>query len=238
MRCPRSSVRPVSPESLRGRSGLLEEPVSKTAAGRGRRIIISTSRTMKAGPPSGSLPGNRTARQAGQEARTGGAVTYAILEEFDRLSAPLRPPRRAGERGDSRQVPGLRRRPVPLHRRRGDAVTRPGDYDGRKDADGKFVQKGIHAKIDAFRSDTVSRRRRCARPQAAEARRPVEARREVHPHLSRRHRARYELDRPGRSRSRRPSRGHSSSAAAGPGATDDGPVVHRVVAQRELPPPY
>ncbi|MCS6849821.1 MAG: hypothetical protein NZ700_01470 [Gemmataceae bacterium] len=80
-----------------------------------------------------------------------GMLPYAILENYDRLSCAFKDYR------DDPQNPAVQMKclvyagilahytgdaAMPLHTTR--------DYDGRRTPDGQFVQKGIHAKIDAF----------------------------------------------------------------------------------------
>jgi hypothetical protein len=80
-----------------------------------------------------------------------GMLPYAIMENYDRLSCAF-----FDYRADP-ENPAIKAKCIvyagilshftgdcamPLHTTR--------DYDGKKDADGKLVQRGIHAKIDAF----------------------------------------------------------------------------------------
>jgi hypothetical protein len=80
-----------------------------------------------------------------------GMLPYAIMEHYDRLSCAF-----YDYRAD-KENPAIRAKCIvyagvmshytgdcvmPLHTTR--------DYDGKRDADGKMQQKGIHAKIDAF----------------------------------------------------------------------------------------
>jgi hypothetical protein len=80
-----------------------------------------------------------------------GMLPYAIMENYDRLSCAF-----YDYRADTAN-PAIRAKVIVyagiLAHLTGDCVmplhtTR--DYDGRPDADGKKLQKGIHAKIDAF----------------------------------------------------------------------------------------
>jgi hypothetical protein len=80
-----------------------------------------------------------------------GMLPYAIMENYDRLSCAF-----ADYRGDPKSLAIQAKCLVyagvlahftgdcvmPLHTTR--------DYDGKKDSDGKLVQKGIHARLDAF----------------------------------------------------------------------------------------
>ncbi|MFO0844208.1 MAG: hypothetical protein U0797_17700 [Gemmataceae bacterium] len=80
-----------------------------------------------------------------------GFLPYAILENYDRLSVAFYD-YRADPKDPAVQAKALVYAGVLAHLT-GDCVmplhtTR--DYDGRRNADGTFLQKGIHAKIDAF----------------------------------------------------------------------------------------
>jgi hypothetical protein len=87
----------------------------------------------------------------GQKPERVGMLPYAIMENYDRLSVAF-----YDYRKDSAH-PAIQAKCIVyagvLAHLTGDCVmplhtTR--DYDGRRDAQGKFQQKGIHAKIDAF----------------------------------------------------------------------------------------
>lgn len=87
----------------------------------------------------------------GKKPEQAGLLPYAILEDFDRLSCAFAD-HRADPTSEAIRAKCLVYAGVLSHYT-GDAAmplhtTR--DYDGRKDANGNFVQKGIHAKIDAF----------------------------------------------------------------------------------------
>jgi hypothetical protein len=80
-----------------------------------------------------------------------GMLPYAILENYDRLSCAFydlrQEPNNEAVRAKCLVYAGILSHftgdvAMPLHTTR--------DYDGRKGANGKLVQKGIHAKIDAF----------------------------------------------------------------------------------------
>jgi hypothetical protein len=86
-----------------------------------------------------------------QEPEKTGMLPYAILENYDRLSCAFydlrQDPDNAAIRAKCLVYAGILAHlggdcAMPLHTTR--------DYDGRKQADGKILQKGIHAKIDAF----------------------------------------------------------------------------------------
>ena len=85
-----------------------------------------------------------------QPARVG-MLPYAILENYDRLSCAFydyrQDPVNEAIRAKCLVYAGILSHftgdaAMPLHTTR--------DYDGRRGADGRLVQKGIHAKIDAF----------------------------------------------------------------------------------------
>lgn len=87
----------------------------------------------------------------GKKPEQAGLLPYALLEEFDRLTCAFADyradPKSEAVRAKCLVYAGVLSHytgdsAMPLHTTR--------DYDGRKDADGKLVQKGIHAKIDAF----------------------------------------------------------------------------------------
>jgi hypothetical protein len=80
-----------------------------------------------------------------------GVLPYAIMENYDRLSVAFYD-YRADPKNPAVQAKAIVYAGVLSHLT-GDCVmplhtTR--DYDGRRNADGSFLQKGIHAKIDAF----------------------------------------------------------------------------------------
>ena len=87
----------------------------------------------------------------GQKPERVGMLPYAIMENYDRLSVAFYDHRK------DRDHPAIKAKCIVyagiLAHLSGDCVmplhtTR--DYDGRRDRTGKMMQKGIHAKIDAF----------------------------------------------------------------------------------------
>jgi hypothetical protein len=89
--------------------------------------------------------------QLGRKPEQTGMLPYAILEHFDRLTVAFADWRADPENEAARMkcivYAGVLAHftgdlAMPLHTTR--------DYDGKKGADGSWIQKGIHARIDAF----------------------------------------------------------------------------------------
>jgi hypothetical protein len=150
------------------------------------------------------LPGDRyqaiaLVRSLNQRPDRTGMLPYALMENYDRLSCAFYD-YRADPNNPAIQMKCLVYAGVLAHYT-GDAcmplhTTR--DYDGRRGPDGQWVQKGIHAKIDAFPERNMLTPEEICRGLAARALDDVWAHvlhtiRESHTHIDRC----YELDRAG-----------------------------------------